>query len=302
MFKCFVFFIIGFSGLIYRTAYAAVPSFDCIKANKPLEKLICSDDELAKLDTELATQWQKMLEIYEGGQRASLIKGQKVWLKMRENACQNDASKVDWPELVDCVKNIYTQRIDMLKQQETAHVRFPQTDFDSLLDVSINLTDYEPKDMGAMRYNAGNDIRFDISRLPKTCRELYTYSAGNWTYTSDTIGVVSETFAKSTCGFHLLSGLNTTHALNDQEQKAVAQMNAAIQSIQDEVEFHEIKKSAFGDFTGLGRQEILAIIFSSSSGTLHFFTLYLGYYDKVSGEFKIEEINPTSIFEIQDAR
>ena len=41
------------------------PSFDCVQASTPEEKLICSDDTLADLDRQLAASYAKLLEEHE---------------------------------------------------------------------------------------------------------------------------------------------------------------------------------------------------------------------------------------------
>lgn len=47
--------------LWWQPAKAAVkPSFDCNKAQTEAEKLVCSDDDLAKLDNELAKRYTKI--------------------------------------------------------------------------------------------------------------------------------------------------------------------------------------------------------------------------------------------------
>jgi uncharacterized protein len=79
------------------TAQAA--GFDCAKASTKVEKLICSDAELSKLDEDLSKTYQKSLERSDIKQKA--VQSQRQWLKDRRNACQS----------ADCLKREYASRI-----------------------------------------------------------------------------------------------------------------------------------------------------------------------------------------------
>lgn len=81
------------------TAQAA--SFDCGKAGTKLEKLICGDAELSKLDEELNAAYKAALQ--DQTQAEAIKQAQKQWLKKR-----NDCSDAD------CVKAAYQIRISKL--------------------------------------------------------------------------------------------------------------------------------------------------------------------------------------------
>lgn len=83
------------------SAHAA--SFDCAKAQSQVEKLICADVELSKLDEDMAAAYTKSANVSGGA--ASIRQGQKKWLKER-NACVDAA----------CVKNAYQSRAKTLAQ------------------------------------------------------------------------------------------------------------------------------------------------------------------------------------------
>lgn len=78
-------------------------SFDCGKAQTQVEKLICADAELTKLDEYLASAYSAALKV--DGNAASVRREQKQWVKER-NGCV-DAS---------CVKNAYQSRIRVMAQ------------------------------------------------------------------------------------------------------------------------------------------------------------------------------------------
>jgi len=77
-------------------------SFDCGKAGTKVEKLICVDQELSKLDEELAVSYADALKSTDP---ASLKAEQKAWIKVR-NRC------VD----VACIQKAYRQRTEAIRQ------------------------------------------------------------------------------------------------------------------------------------------------------------------------------------------
>jgi uncharacterized protein len=64
-------------------AVAVEPSFDCKKASKLSEKLICGSDVLKKLDIELSKQ-------YGNTPSKADIQVQRAWMKERDK-CSNEA-------------------------------------------------------------------------------------------------------------------------------------------------------------------------------------------------------------------
>lgn len=82
---------------------ATAASFDCDKAATNVEKLICSDADLSKLDDEMAVAYKTGRQ--EEKQAEAVRKAQKGWLKER-NSC-SDAG---------CVKRVYETRLASLKK------------------------------------------------------------------------------------------------------------------------------------------------------------------------------------------
>lgn len=80
-------------------------SFDCEKAKSAVEKMICADAELSKLDEEVAQAYGKAKTSISNEKWKELIqKRQKQWLRER-NTCDEAI----------CVKNIYESRLASLK-------------------------------------------------------------------------------------------------------------------------------------------------------------------------------------------
>jgi len=77
-------------------------SFDCGKATSKVEKLICEDDELSKLDDALNKTYGQVLDRSEDKQAA--VKEQRQWLKKVRNTCQDKV----------CLKTACQERINKL--------------------------------------------------------------------------------------------------------------------------------------------------------------------------------------------
>lgn len=80
---------------------APAASFDCAKAGTKVEKLICGDAGLSKLDDELTAAYKTALQ--DGKQADAIKQAQKQWMKVR-NDCDD----------VACVKKAYEARLSSL--------------------------------------------------------------------------------------------------------------------------------------------------------------------------------------------
>ena len=93
-------------GLLTVASPAQAASFDCAKAGTKVEKLICGDAELSKLDDDLNAAYKSALH---GQSKAETVKqAQKLWMKER-NSCED----------TDCVEMAYRSRINELKPTQT---------------------------------------------------------------------------------------------------------------------------------------------------------------------------------------
>jgi uncharacterized protein len=77
-------------------------SFDCGKASSEVEKIICSDEELSKLDESLSEAYLQALK--RAYIKRQAIESQRKWLKNHRNTCQN----------AECLKRAYETRIKEL--------------------------------------------------------------------------------------------------------------------------------------------------------------------------------------------
>ncbi|NVZ69293.1 lysozyme inhibitor LprI family protein [Pseudomonas costantinii] len=105
--------IVGVLLSIGSPAWAA--SFDCKKATTPVEKALCGNVELSRLDTLLDEHYRRALGKLQGVPREALRNDQRAWLKTR-NACGSD---------INCLQPVLSQRlveVAKLTQPDTAEL------------------------------------------------------------------------------------------------------------------------------------------------------------------------------------
>lgn len=94
--------------LLATSAQAA--SFDCKKASTAVEKAICSDSQLSKLDEELGKVYKSALSVV--AEKDSLKAEQRKWIQFRNTI----------PDTATLIK-IYNARIDKLKPMEASNLK-----------------------------------------------------------------------------------------------------------------------------------------------------------------------------------
>jgi uncharacterized protein len=88
---------------LFGTSPTLSASFDCAKANTPIERMICANLQLSSLDETLAATYAKALERVEVPNE--LKRDQRAWLATSRRACSTEA----------CLILAYKRRIDELK-------------------------------------------------------------------------------------------------------------------------------------------------------------------------------------------
>jgi len=99
MIKKFILALI-INSIFFFTVQAA--SFDCNRANGFVEKSICSDKELSKLDSLLDSSYRKAIDIAD--QPSLVQEDQRSWIKKTRPYCKS----------IGCLKQTYKQRIEEL--------------------------------------------------------------------------------------------------------------------------------------------------------------------------------------------
>lgn len=102
MLSAFASFSVASDDLAIKAVEKSNPSFDCSKACTPVEKMICSNSLLGRLDVALTNNYKLMISANIGdGAKQHLKATQKEWLAFR-NGCAD----------TDCLEAAYRSRID----------------------------------------------------------------------------------------------------------------------------------------------------------------------------------------------
>lgn len=95
-------YLLIFNFVLCSTAYAA--SFDCTKATSDVERMVCSDHKLNRLDDFLSQNFNiAMNSEMPESVKSDIRKTQGEWIERRDS-CTDE----------QCVKNMYSRRIDYL--------------------------------------------------------------------------------------------------------------------------------------------------------------------------------------------
>lgn len=97
-------------GVLRADRRAAVASFDCARAATPVERAVCADPALARLDREVAQAYGLRLDAVEGEADKQAIRAtQRRWLQRRDGACKDAAAA--------CLIGVYRVRLDELSAE-----------------------------------------------------------------------------------------------------------------------------------------------------------------------------------------
>jgi|GEM_PF-5780066 len=72
-------FWLVFCGICLLPQMAQTASFDCTKANHPVEHAICGNDDLSQLDDDMTALFRE--------RRGFIIKGDTILLRSKKNGC-----------------------------------------------------------------------------------------------------------------------------------------------------------------------------------------------------------------------
>jgi hypothetical protein len=181
------------SVLLFLLAYAL--NAVAIEPNGTVENSI----SLPAIDGKVTAAYDALLSAYNS-QQQSVLQGQERWLKFRSEACIAEGHPAKDADA--CFQRVDKERFrelgeltDIRRRELAAHSA--GVDLEALLDKPIDLSAYSPADMSDIYFDA--DGSPGARRLPVTCRELYTLTAGAWAYMTDGIGSNSEANAFGVC-------------------------------------------------------------------------------------------------------
>jgi uncharacterized protein len=189
---------------------AQATSIDCSRPVTPIDRAICQNDSIVSIDADLASMFQKVQAGYSSTLRASLIRGQRHWLALRNEACllQRDRAVDDHSDddgLEVCLMSVYRERLrelrDLFDLQSATKRADATVDVEAILDDPAVLTAYREK-----MYPNGNYL--EVSKTPRTCREVFTLAAGMWSFGDNTIGMSYAGQARNACSFSVFKAQN----------------------------------------------------------------------------------------------
>lgn len=156
---------------------AIQPSFDCAKAETEVEKLICSDAELSRLDKEMVESYNKLRNnLLEKKYKKLLTQRQRTWLNNRSKVpCMME---VDTAQKKECLRHVYEYRIQKLngwngENREDFYIAYenikPNFKFISNNGEEINLLFFKDVDL---RYTTD----YTIYSFPKADEKIFAYT------------------------------------------------------------------------------------------------------------------------------
>lgn len=93
-------------GVVRADWRAPVASFDCTKAATPVERAICADVPLARLDRDVAQAYgERLANVDSAADKEAIRKRQRTWLGNRNGAC------TDQTALAACLTGVYRTRL-----------------------------------------------------------------------------------------------------------------------------------------------------------------------------------------------
>lgn len=106
--------------LLIPIAPSQAAGFDCGKAARPPEKLICADAALDRLDGELAAAYAARLRPLSEPAKTELRRGQREWLAFWPVRCGDAKGRLPAAdaEVVACAREQYGQRLAVLKSRD----------------------------------------------------------------------------------------------------------------------------------------------------------------------------------------
>ena len=102
-----------FRGDIRADWRAPLPSFDCAKTQTDIERALCSDRKLARLDRWVADEYARVLSLRTDPKKKQQARqAQRVWLGERNARCGNKSGVA----LTGCLRPVYAARLAALKR------------------------------------------------------------------------------------------------------------------------------------------------------------------------------------------
>lgn len=182
-------------------AAEAGPSFNCTKARTQVERAICGDAVISKLDFALAQTYADAAAEMQPDDKAAFKSSQRNWLKARDAACLNrqQENNPDKQEISTCLVAVYHQRLSEIGDETSVlNPITEQRSYPVNLDVFL---DRQLNDDGASLFKTPGD--FSTGHDIKTCRDYFIFKAAGWEAGLDTVSMSQASGVDTTCRFEL---------------------------------------------------------------------------------------------------
>lgn len=147
---------------------ANAAGFDCAKATLKIEKTICSNQRLSKLDDELSTKYNELMSKLNATGKQNLRKLQRKWLKLR-NSEQYDMQIMFRYQYQIGNLNYFSKNIDTDKSISNSHIK---SVFSLLIDNNL------PSPWKLIKLN-DHIYLLDVSNAPRMQQGLYGVNISN---------------------------------------------------------------------------------------------------------------------------
>lgn len=103
--------------LMLAAGPVSAASFDCAKATRPQEKLICASPEVSRLDSSMASSYKALLQRLSPEAQNDVRRSQREWLAFWPTSCRRGDDPLDpkSKDAQDCAQARYKDRISLLE-------------------------------------------------------------------------------------------------------------------------------------------------------------------------------------------
>ena len=181
-----------------------IPSFDCRSAATPIERAICSDDELAGLDFRMGQAYQRALRVAKDS--SALHDNQRLWLNQRDKVCGNTSVI-----LFSCVSEMTKRRASELSSWSSSVVDTPQQS----TPMTSASTEVKNPSVAITRQDNVPKASASVSDLPSKSEPARSQSQGG-----GLVGILLAIGA-AWLGFKVLRSLNRKRALARRREELI---------------------------------------------------------------------------------
>jgi len=223
--------------LFASTSLAA--SFDCKKASKPVEKLICSNAELSVLDEKLSVVYARY--VATSPNPTTIISEQRKWLLSNRDSCKNS----------QCAITAYKERLNALEiisggYSEIPDSRFIKTLCEKLMDESARRKILQnQKNVADINNDGHEEILKTCSggTMHVPCTDYFSrkgkridisavnYERLDWVLSAQSFRYGGRTFSILYSDYELQNPLSLTYVTPLNEEHALCKFNTLVSSI-----------------------------------------------------------------------